>query len=69
MTKLKVDILEVEKVEHRGAVNKKVKKGGSKVDGWLITIILHPDGQAYGYVADKQDGEIKPYPLSQLRVV
>ena len=69
MTKLKVDILEVENVEHRGAINKKVKKDGTKSDGNLIQILLHPDGVAYGYVADIATGEIKSYPLSQLRVL
>lgn len=69
MTKLAVDILETEMVNNNGAINKKLKEGGSKSDGWLIQILHHDDGQSYGYVADKVTGEITAYPIYQLRIL
>jgi len=69
MTKLAVDILETEPINNNGAINKRLKDGGGKVEGWLIQILHHDDGQSYGYVADKTTGEIVAYPLYQLRIL
>ena len=69
MTKLKVKVLETEPVEHKGAINQKIKEGGVEIHAYLVHIETNQSGIPMGYVYYKNDGEIKQIPLKQIRVV